>query len=175
MFASVCSSVNVCESVTTEDGFKMLLWAGYAPVSGAPPSYRPPVAPPPSSNGPTQYFSNNGPSQSQYSTSNGAPQVSALFLLDIHSPFFFILVCILVERGCDVQKLFDWCNKSRTLFVCWATAISELLLHLAPPSVRPLLYYFLCLLIILITRAVGSRSLCQKELFSNLTWPLLRS
>ena len=72
--------MNVCESVTTEDVFKMLLWAGYAPVSGAPPSYRPPVAPPPSSNGPTQYYSNNGPSQSQYSTSNGAPQVSALLL-----------------------------------------------------------------------------------------------
>ena len=110
---------------------KMLLGAGYSPVSGAPPSYRPPVAPPPSSNGPTQYYSNNGPSQSQYPTSNGAPQVSALLLLDIHSPFFFILVCILVERGCDFQKLLNLCNKSRNLFVCWTTAISEWLLHLA--------------------------------------------
>jgi U1 small nuclear ribonucleoprotein C len=48
--------------------------SGYG--SGAPPSFRPPVALPPGSGGPTQYYSSNGPSQIQYSTSNGAPQYS---------------------------------------------------------------------------------------------------
>lgn len=53
--------------------------SGYG--SGALPSYRPPVVQPPGS-GSTQYY--NGPSQLQYSTSNGASQVSPVYfsLLD---------------------------------------------------------------------------------------------
>lgn len=57
-------------------GYLVMCKTGYG--SGAPPSYRPPVALPPGS-APTQYYSNNGPSQIQYSASNGAPQVNVLY------------------------------------------------------------------------------------------------
>lgn len=65
--------MTVCSMTTVHIIFLIMCISGYG--SGALPSYRPPVVPPPGGSS-NQYYNNNGPSQ--YSTSNGAPQVNAI-------------------------------------------------------------------------------------------------